>query len=178
MKPQRDFSIYYPFIIDRTYMEKSFDYRSIKTFEDACEHLGLNAYQLGQKYQFLPDHLASLVKLEIITRALNDGWKNPLDNRAICHYNYAYTLTEKEAETWDWTGRVKVHYQRPDGSAGLGCADSSYGWSYSYSSLGSRLAYKSRELAVYSLRTFTMLWESFLYPQKWHREDKDGAMEW
>lgn len=54
-------------------MNNTFDYRSIKTFEDACKHLGINADEINRKYQFLPDHIISFIKLEIITKALNDG---------------------------------------------------------------------------------------------------------
>lgn len=156
----------------------NFNYKKIKTFEDACEHLGLNADELCRKYQFLPDHIISFIKLEIITKALNNGWKNALDSNEYSYYNYCYTLTDEEAKSWDWDGRVKIHYQRPNGTAGLGCAASSSGWSDSASNIGSRLAYRTRELAWYSLNTFTMLWESFWFPQSWHREAKDGANEW
>ena len=164
-------------------MNNTFDYRSIKTFEDACKHLGINADEINRKYQFLPDHIISFIKLEIITKALNDGcdyvreW-NALDSNGYSYYNWCYTLTDKEAERFDWKDRVKIQYQRPDGSAGLGCADSGRGWSRSYSSIGSRLAYRTREIAWYSLNTFTMLWESFWFPQTWHREAKTGASEW
>lgn len=159
-------------------MNNTFDYRSIKTFEDACKHLGINADEINRKYQFLPDHIISFIKLEIITKALNNGWRNALDCNEYSYYNWCYTLTDKEAEKFDWNGRVKIHYQRPDGTAGLGFAHSTYGWLNSYSSLGSRLAYRTREIAWYSLNTFTMLWESFWFPQTWHREAKTGASEW
>lgn len=156
----------------------TFDYRSIKTFEDACKHLGLNAEAINRKYQFLPDHIISFIKLEIITKALNDGWQNSLRCDEYSYYNYCYTLTDSEAEGWDWNGRPKLHYMRPDGSCGLACPGSHSGWSISYASVGSRLAYKSREIAMYSLLTFPLLWESFWFPQVWHREIKPGIEEW
>lgn len=159
-------------------MKESFDYRSIKTFEDACEHLGLDADAINRKYQFLPDHIISFIKLEIITKALNDGWQNSLHNDEYSFYNWCYTLTDEEAENWDWTNRVKIQYKRPDGTAGPGYAGSGNGWSDSDSNGGSRLAYRTREIAFYSLKQFTMLWESFWFPQSWHREAKEGHSEW
>ena len=158
-------------------MNSTFDYRSIKTFEDACKHLGIDAYGIGQKYQFCPDHIQALIKLEIITRALNDGWRDPLDDSCIRFGLYGYSLTDEEAKAWNWKNCVQLRYIRPDESAGLGYADSSYAWSISTSHIGSRLAYKTRELADYSLRTFTQLWESYWFPQSWHKEVQ-SEQEW
>lgn len=159
-------------------MEENFNYRSIKTFEDACEHLGLNAYNILHKYQFCPDHIQALIKLEIITRALNDGWKDPLDDSCPRFGLYGFALTDREVQTGRYDDYVQIHYTRPDGSAGLGCAHSSYGWSYSGSTIGSRLVYKTRELARYSLETFTEYWESYWFPQSWHKEVQRPESEW
>ncbi len=159
-------------------MEENFDYRSIKTFEDACKHLGLDFYKILQKYQFCPDHIQDLIKLEIITRALNDGWRDPLDESCYRYGLYGATLTDADVKCGRYDEFVQIRYIRPDGSAGLGCAYSIYGWSHSHSSFGSRLAYKSKELAEYSLKTFTEYWESYWFPQCWHKEVLKPESEW
>lgn len=160
-------------------MGKTFRYTDIKTVHDAFEHLGLDAIEFDQKFENVPDHVRSYMKLEIITRALNDGWEPPLDCETLSYYNYVYLLTDAEAERWWWDdNHIQIHYQRPDGSCGLACAYSYDAWSPSHAGLGSRLAYKSRELASYSLKTFSRLWESFWFPQSWHMEMKNGKETW
>lgn len=156
-----------------------FDYRSIKTFEDACLHLGLDPHAIYHKYDQMPDHIIALVSLEIITRALNDGWRNPLDGKTTVYYPWFWIATkEEEKEQWfmDIPETQKISFTRPDGSAGLGCADSHYAWSSSYSDVGSRLACKSDAIARYCAETFRHYWESYLYPQEWQIEEKYGLL--
>lgn len=54
---------------------------------------------------------------------------------------------------------------KPDGSGGLGYAYSPFGWSYSHSHIGSRLACKSSAIADYIAIEFKDLLASYHYPQ-------------
>ena len=147
----------------------------IKTFDDACKAIGLAGPEalpelLQEKYAaIVPSHIKAQLKLEIITLALNEGWQHIPDGR---HYAYwpwfcLYTAGEiadmgkKGAEERAMINATDVS----DVFAGLGYASSNNAWSYSDASFGSRLAYKSRELARYSGKQFIELWkEALLIP--------------
>ena len=49
---------------------------------------------------------------------------------------------------------------------GLACADSGNGWSNSNARIGSRLAVKSSEIAIYFGEQFKELWKDFLIGKK------------
>lgn len=156
-----------------------FDYRSIKTFEDACKHLNLDPNAFYYKFENMPDHITALVSLEVIIRALNDGWRNPLDGKTTVYFPWFWLVSSsEEKEHWfkDIPESMKVSYMRPDGSAGLGFAISNGAWSYSHSDFGSRLACKSYEIAMYCAETFKSYWESYLFPQPWQIEEKHGLL--
>ena len=147
----------------------------IKTFDDACKAIGLAGPEalpelLQEKYAaIVPSHIKAQLKLEIITLALNEGWQHIPDGK---HYAYwpwfcLYTAGEiadmgkKGAEERAMINATDVS----DVFAGLGYASSDAAWSRSYAALGSRLAYKSRELARYSGKQFIELWkEALLIP--------------
>lgn len=147
----------------------------IKTFDDACKAIGLAGPEalpelLQEKYAaIVPSHIKAQLKLEIITLALNEGWQHIPDGK---HYAYwpwfcLYTAGEiadmgkKGAEERAMINATDVS----DVFAGLGFAYSDYAWSYSAAYFGSRLAYKSRELARYSGKQFIELWkEALLIP--------------
>ena len=147
----------------------------IKTFDDACKAIGLAGPEalpelLQEKYAaIVPSHIKAQLKLEIITLALNEGWQHIPDGK---HYAYRpwfclYTAGEiadmgkKGAEERAMINATDVS----DVFSGLGSAYSHAAWSHSYANLGSRLAYKSRELARYSGKQFIELWkEALLIP--------------
>lgn len=157
-------------------MEK-FDFRAIKTFADACSHLNIDIDKFNKKYDGMPGHIKALASLEIITKALNNGWVNPLDGETTVYYPWFFVVSKKqEKQSWfaDIRDSRKFSYVRPDGTAGLGSARSSYGWSYSDSAIGSRLACKSPSIAKYCAETFCNLWAAYLYPQA-EEEYNDNA---
>lgn len=147
----------------------------IKTFDDACKAIGLAGPEalpdlLQEKYaDIVPSHIKAQLKLEIITLALNEGWQHIPDGR---HYAYwpwfcLYTAGEiadmgkKGAEERAMINATDVS----DVFAGLGSANSNCAWSHSDAAIGSRLAYKSSELARYSGKQFIELWkEALLIP--------------
>lgn len=108
----------------------------VKTFEDACEVLGLNPFAVIPSGGLNKDAAAivALAKIAIISRALNEGW---------------------EPDWRDWDEYKYYVWQRDNGS-GL----SSYGYSHSYSltGVGSRLCYKTADLAIYAGKQFESLY--------------------
>ncbi len=51
---------------------KKFDFRSIKTFEDACKATGIDPEAIN--LPGLLDHVLAYSQLTIIVKAINDGW--------------------------------------------------------------------------------------------------------
>ena len=54
--------------------EKVFDYRTIKTFEDACKRIGEDPDNIKYLYRF-SDSIIAHYKLSIIFKAINNGWE-------------------------------------------------------------------------------------------------------
>lgn len=117
----------------------------IKTFEDACEALKFNDCTLsvatpsGSKIKRDVVSLAAYLKLTIIARALNEGWEP----------NWA---DSNEYKYYPW-----MKYE-----AGSGFSDSCCGGSATYTSVSSRLCFKTRELAEYAATQFKDIYNDFL----------------
>lgn len=145
----------------------------IKTFEDACEALGLKVPEalpelLQPKYaDIVPSHVKAFMKLEIITLALNEGWQHIPDGKHYGYWPWFWLYSASEiAEMGKERCEARAMTNATDISevfAGLGFADSAYAWSSALSHIGSRLAYRSRELAEYSGKQFIELWKEYLF---------------
>ena len=147
----------------------------IKTFDDACKAIGLAGPEalpelLQEKYAaIVPSHIKAQLKLEIITLALNEGWQHIPDGKHWAYWPWFCLYTAGEIADMGKKGaEERAMINATDVSevfSGLGYADSADAWSGSYAYLGSRLAYKSRELARYSGKQFIELWkEALLIP--------------
>lgn len=147
----------------------------IKTFDDACKAIGLAGPEalpelLQEKYAaIVPSHIKAQLKLEIITLALNEGWQHIPDGKHYAYWPWFYLYTAGEIADMGKEGAEKrAMINATDVSdvfAGLGYAGSTYAWSNSSADIGSRLAYKSSELARYSGKQFIELWkEALLIP--------------
>lgn len=113
-------------------------YTQIKTFEDACNKLGIDPTALPDVSRIPEKHRAHTIanyKLIIIAEALHEGWEPNWDD-----YN--------EYKYYPWF--------RMSGS-GFSCFD--YGDDISISYLGSRLCFKSRDIAKYAGEQFTELYK-------------------
>lgn len=147
----------------------------IKTFDDACKAIGLAGPEalpelLQEKYAaIVPSHIKAQLKLEIITLALNEGWQHIPDGKHWAYWPWFCLYTAGEIADMGKKGaEERAMINATDVSevfAGLGSALSYTAWSGSHASFGSRLAYKSRELARYSGKQFIELWkEAYLIP--------------
>lgn len=120
----------------------------IKTFEQACEALGVDANALPD-FSMLPEkHRKALLahyKLVIIVEAVNEGWKPDWSNH-----------NEAKYELWP---DVVPDKKKPSGF-GLSYYDAFY-W-YTFTVVGSRLCFQSRELAKHTFETFKELYEDYL----------------
>lgn len=113
----------------------------IKSFGDACDFLGVE--------NIIPDvdgleskHKKAVIahyKLAIIAQALNEEWEPDWSESS-------------EKKWWPWF-RL---------SSGFGFGSSYYGYDYSYSDVGSRLCFKSRELSDYAAKQFIDLYRDLM----------------
>lgn len=140
----------------------------IKTFEDACREIGIDAEAWNRDKISLglePDVLAFL-KLRIIVKALNEGWEPRFTEDECRYYPWFILYTGEEYNKLDEEEKSRVVY-RSDGSAaalgGVSCADASYGSSVTFASIGVRLAFKTSELAAYCGRQFLDIWADFVF---------------
>lgn len=151
------------------------DYTSIKTYEDACEALGvepifnepnpiMNLY--GVEYEVEP-HIIALMKLETISRALwGKTWKPEPDADGSKWFYYpVFTLyTQQEIENMDEDKRGGLlSASAIDGAnAGFGFLGTHTRSSVATATYGFRLCQEDSEKAKYFGRQFLELWAEYL----------------
>lgn len=150
----------------------------VKTFEDACRELGndhplviqykLYNEQMKGNFDYMED-LTSYFKLRIITAALNEGWEPQFTKDEYRWYPWYNLYTQEEIDRMDEDEKKEVGLLLWGGSAsygshcGLACAGSYIAWSVSTSNFGSRLAFKSEELATYAGKQFIKIYANFCF---------------
>ena len=145
----------------------------IKTFEDACEALG-NEHPYVQEYLNvvninISQDIISYLKLRIITEALNDGWKPTFDKGEYRYYPWFFSYTKEEYDELDEDEKKKCRIPpQLDNRDDMNASDLEYVYagfagSYSYSSSGVRLTFKTKELAKYCGEQFIDIWIDFLF---------------
>lgn len=148
----------------------------VKTYQDAVRELGekhpyvefANSAEWRYEGNAGSDIIAYL-KLRVITAALNEGWEPQFTENERRWFPWFELFTKEEIDGMDedeksrrglllWGGNA--HY---GSRCGLASATSSLAWSPSPASVGSRLAFKSEELADYAGRQFTELYAGFCF---------------
>lgn len=144
----------------------------VKTFDDACKELGIDAEAIQQQWQdagiTMLDEVA-YQKLRIITAALNEGWEPEFKKDEYRYYPYCilYTKAEIEQKDDEWKDEYNLQLWVGGGGSsngancGLASAYSSIAWSDASAYLSARLAHKTEELAIYSGKQFTELWANY-----------------
>lgn len=115
---------------------------TIKTFEDACKVLKLNVKTVlaGQT----ATDIIAYIKLTIIARALNDGWVP----------DWADDNQPKYVPWFEYNSKTKRF-----------SSDGCRSW-YQLSFVGSRLCFRTRELAEYAAKQFVNEYNDFLLLNK------------
>ncbi|MCA4468156.1 hypothetical protein [Bacteroides xylanisolvens] len=171
------------YVIEAEHIEAAVDNRPItervKTLEDAIAVLGED-HTLVRQYHLYEQQmngneddmrdLTAFLKLRIITAALNQGWSPDWTNSDEWKYYPWFCLyTEDEYNDLDADDKERCcrvvgrSYVDANANGGLVCADASIASSYSGASYGSRLAFKTRELALYAGKQFVDLWCDFVF---------------
>lgn len=114
----------------------------IKTYEDACSELGVKPIEETDLFQigFTKDEIAYR-KIKTITEALNEGWKPDWSDK-----------NQKKWYPWFY----------PGSSSGCVFCDAYSRYSDVYAGYGSRLCFKSEELANYAGKQFVDLYKEFI----------------
>lgn len=154
------------------------DYRNIKTYEDACEALGIKPisrllveYEDGMKEEVMDIAHIAYIKLCTIARAINNDKDFPRFVKDEYRY-YPYFILYSQKEVDEMSDEDKSRLVFWGGSAyigancGLACAYSSHDWSFTNAIVGSRLAVSSSEQAVYFGNQFKELWKDYLIGRK------------
>lgn len=146
--------------------------KRIKTFEDACHEIGIDAEAWNRDKISLglePDVLAFL-KLRIIVKALNEGWEPRFTEDECRYYPWFILYTGEEYNKLDEEEKSRVvcrSYFYAHALGGVSYASANYDSSYSNAYVGVRLAFKTSELAAYCGRQFLDIWADFVFlPEK------------
>ncbi|OAV65498.1 hypothetical protein Barb6XT_02384 [Bacteroidales bacterium Barb6XT] len=134
--------------------EKSITDR-VKSYEDACAELGLEpARDEALTGVYLSKDELAYRKLKAIVKALNEGWEPEYSDE-----EWRYFLKAKRGED----GRVLARWCNSSYTyGGVACASADNDSSDTDASIGSRLAFKTRELARYAGKTFEALYADYL----------------
>lgn len=116
---------------------KNFDYKTIKSFEDACKKLGISTkITVNSGLPEMNKTNIALYKLMVIYKAINNGWE----------------------ANWDNSNQRKYYPWFYMGSGGFGFSAAHYGCNAAGSTVGSRLCTYSSEVALYIGKQFEELY--------------------
>lgn len=140
----------------------------VKTFKDACNELGIehDKWVQDKKDLGLEADVIAYLKLRIIAAALNEGWKPQFTTDEYRYFPWFYLYTQSEIDEMSEEEKSRVVYRssgNADAYGGVACAYSSVDSSGSYTYIGSRLAFKTRELAEYAGRQFVEIWADYVF---------------
>jgi len=143
----------------------------VKTYEDACRELGRTPSNdtdfTHQGSQIVDKDILAYIKMRTIVEALNEGWEPQFTKDEYRWYPWYNLYTKQEMEEMDTDKRESVVLWGGGASFGAYCglasAYSHYGWSVANAIVGSRLALKSEELAVYFGKQFAELIADFIF---------------
>ena len=146
--------------------------KRIKTFEDACHEIGIDAEAWNRDKISLglePDVLAFL-KLRIIVKALNEGWEPRFTEDECRYYPWFILYTGEEYNKLDEEEKSRVVDRSSYSAYALGGVSFAYAFydsSCACAYIGVRLAFKTSELAAYCGRQFLDIWADFVFlPEK------------
>lgn len=141
------------------------DYKSIKTYEDACEALGEEP--VGDLGDHVDKHIIALIKLETISRALwGKDWQPKPDPDGSKYFYYPwfalYTQSEMDSMSEEDRGALLGASADSGAGAGFGFLIATYRSSASSASIGFRLCQETEEKAKYFGVQFKEIWADYL----------------
>ena len=144
----------------------------VKCFEGAITALGMENEEVKDYYAIArktsAKDIVALAKLRVIAEALNEGWKPKFDDDEFRYYPWFHIYSKEEYEELDEDVKkefsvVGSSYNDTNTSDNLLFACADYASSNSFSFYGSRIAFKTRELAKYCGKQFIDIWKDYLF---------------
>lgn len=140
----------------------------IKTFEDACNELGIdhNEWMQDKKELGLEADVIAYLKLRIIAAALNEGWKPQFTTDEYRYFPWFCLYTQSEIDEMNEEDKSRVVYRshhNANASGGVAWAVTYNDSPSTHTNIGSRLAFKTRELAEYAGRQFVEIWADYVF---------------
>ena len=141
------------------------DYKSIKTYEDACEALGEEP--VGDLGDHVDKHIIALIKLETISRALwGKDWQPKPDPDGSEYFYYPwfalYTQSEMDSMSEEDRGALLGASADSGAGAGFGFLHANHRSSTSGALVGFRLCQETEEKAKYFGVQFQEIWADYL----------------
>lgn len=140
----------------------------IKTVEDAVAYTGMT---LPDNIEELPLDVQAFLKLRVVCAAYNELKADELDQfpkfttDEYRYYPWFYFYTKEEIDEMSEEKRSRVlgrSYSNAYANAGVAYSGTNDAYSYSLTSLGGRLCFKTDELATENGKRFAKLWGQFL----------------
>lgn len=140
----------------------------VKTFKDACNELGIehDKWVQDKKDLGLEADVIAYLKLRIIAAALNEGWKPQFTTDEYRYFPWFCLYTQSEIDEMSEEDKSRVvfrSYFSAFAYGGVAYAVTVYVSSYAVTLIGSRLAFKTRELAEYAGRQFVEIWADYVF---------------
>lgn len=140
----------------------------VKTFKDACNELGIehDKWVQDKKDLGLEADVIAYLKLRIIAAALNEGWKPQFTTDEYRYFPWFYLYTQSEIDEMSEEEKSRVvsrSFYSANAIGGVASASTNYDSSYTFTFIGSRLAFKTRELAEYAGRQFVEIWADYVF---------------
>ena len=139
----------------------------IKTFADAAKAVGIEDPEEWESgYSDVEPDILAYFKLRIITKALNEGWEPKFIPGEYRWAPYFLLYTKEEIEKMNAETRARVvcrSYNYAYANGGVSYAYALYDSAIVYAHIGSRLAFKSEELAEYAGKQFTDIYADFIF---------------
>lgn len=140
----------------------------VKTFKDACNELGFehDKWVQDKKDLGLEADVIAYLKLRIIAAALNEGWKPQFTTDEYRYFPWFYLYTQSEIDEMSEEEKSRVVFRSGDYASaygGVAYASTVYDSSGTGALIGSRLAFKTRELAEYAGRQFVEIWADYVF---------------
>lgn len=139
------------------------DYKSIRSYEDACKALGESVDEETLEEAGVPKHIIAQMKLELICKALWGGdvevYPDPQGNRVYWYPYFAlYSKSEIEDMDNEQRGALLSATASAGACAGFGFLTANSRSSYSNALSGFRLCLDTEEKAEYFGKQFIELW--------------------
>lgn len=141
----------------------------IKTFNDALKELGPN-HILVKEYNVIKNNKTTYntklySQLCVITAALNEGWRPKFVEGEKRYFPYFRLYSAEEIRQMSKEEKSRVVYRSLSNAyayGGVSCAYASHASASVGASIGSRLAFKTNELAKYAGKQFGKLYANYL----------------